>query len=262
MIDEDNLMVTFYKLKTFLNGNRATMRGARSYYKSKGILSFGSTKYSISQDLPMFILNYSTASDLQAYTGKNVYSSISGFGLEFQNEMDLIELLEKLQNFKVKNDTDKLELGAFELENNQIQAQIRYVSDYAGTLIGDNRKIARKITIDSTANADAFLVTCELESSGDFNAAKRYFEKGSFGLPHKVLNFTLEELQNTKKRHERILEAVNSIKTIELTAKGNKSTYELMGTCEDYADKAQDLESTTKEVKYLKKPIKFLCQEI
>lgn len=250
---EDDSIVTFSLLKAFLYDNRNRMKGARSFYKSKGIFSFSSTRYGLSLDAPMFLLNYTSASELESHTGKKMYSSISGFGIQFKQDLTLNDLLLKLINFKASNDTDKLVLTDLEIENNVLLAKIRYESEFAGMLLGTNHKVARNITIYPTSKPTAFLVVCEINSSGDYHAAKSYFQNGSFGLPIEIFDFSLENIQSTKTRHQEILKAIGSVETIDLIIKGTKCSFELIGGYEHNGDKAMDLEATIEnEAKYFK----------
>ena len=100
---EDDSIVTFAKIRNFLYDPRNRMKGARSFFKAKGIYSFSSTRYGLTQDIPVFLLNFSNVSELEAYTGKKMYLSVSGFGIVFKEDQTVDSLHDKLIKFINRN---------------------------------------------------------------------------------------------------------------------------------------------------------------
>ena len=245
--DEDFDDVSSNRVRRFLSDTKVRTKAVRKFYQDKGIFLLSDLRANISDELPYFILNFTSIDELQAYSGKKVYGSLSGMCIELNEDTQMEIIYNGLSTNKDKNDKDGVHLTDIKAEKSTINALLRYENTHGGIMLLGKSQTARRIIIEPSKTAKRYLVNCEVHSLSDYTVALRYFKNSDLGIKSRLVEFDISAIKDTKLKHSIIINSLKEVETINVTIRGKLTEFKFLGVYSHNVVKAEDLAGIVEE---------------
>lgn len=245
--EEDFDDVGSNKVRRFLSDNKVRTKAVRKFYQDKGIFLLSDRRSNIADELPFFILNFTSIDELQAYSGKKVYGSLSGVSLRSEVDTNTDEVYNGLVTNQTKNNKDGIKLTDIRKSNDSIEALLRYENMQGGVRLLGKSQTARRILLNPARKDGDFLINCEVHSLSDYSTTLKYFRSCDAGIKSYIVEMDVSTIKDTKLRHALIINSLKEVEMIKVKIKGTTTSFRFLGVYSHNVVKADDLKDLIAE---------------